>query len=84
MADRVLGRSFQAREAEAKTYAADCGCEFIDATDAFLLSEKTVGVGTEVWSLMRDSGMDAEMYRETFCATPRDHSGDYCEEEEQE
>jgi|GEM_PF-1100252 len=75
------GEAFKLAEAEAKTYAADCGCEFIDATDAFLLSEKTVGVGTEVWSLMRESGMYAEMYRQTFCATPRDRSGDHCEEE---
>ncbi len=61
-------------EAEAAEYARSSTCTFVRATDSFHLHAASVGHGSEVWSLMRGSGMEPELYAETFCATPRDHS----------
>lgn len=49
-------------------------CTFVRATDSFRLFEESVGNGSEVWSVMRGSGMEQELYAQTFCATPQDRS----------
>ncbi len=67
--------AFALAEAEAADYAIDSACEFVRATDAFQLEGDIIGHGSEIWSLMRGSGMEPEMYAETFCATPRDRAG---------
>jgi hypothetical protein len=69
--------AFRLAEAEAQEYANSDDCIFHFATDAFHLFDETVGHGTEVWSTMRGSGMDAKTYKTTFCATPLDRIGDH-------
>jgi hypothetical protein len=69
--------AFRLAEAEAQEYASSDDCVFITATDAFHLFDESVGAGTEVWSTMRGSGMDADTYKKTFCATPRDRIGEH-------
>ena len=65
--------AFALAEAEAREYASD-DCVFIRATDSFHLFDESVGQGSEVWSVMRGSHMDAELYAKTFCTTPRDRT----------
>ena len=69
--------AFKLAEAEAREYAASDVCIFHGTTDAFQLFDESVGQGTEIWSTMRGSGMDPETYERTFCATPRDRSGNH-------
>jgi len=65
--------AFGLAEDEAASYAAHEKCVFIQATDAFHLFQKdSIGHGSEIWSQVCESGMPAEAYIETFCATPRD------------
>ena len=59
-------------DADALVYAAENNCIFVRTTDAFHLFDERVGSGTEVWSVMRGSGMTPELYIATFCDTPRD------------
>src|SRR5688572_562177 len=68
-------QAFALAEAEAAEYARNNTCTFVRATDSFHLFEGSVGHGSEVWSVMRGSGMEPELYAETFCATPRDRAG---------
>jgi hypothetical protein len=65
--------AFALAEAEAREYAAD-DCQFVRAAQAFHLFEESVRHGSEVWSVMRGSHMQPELYIETFCATPRDRA----------
>ena len=67
--------AFELAEAEAAAYALDCHCTFVRATDSYHLFAESVGHGSEIWSRMRGSGMEPELYAETFCATPRDRAG---------
>jgi hypothetical protein len=67
--------AFALAEAEAAEYARSSTCTFVRATDSFHLFEDSVSHGSEVWSVMRGSGMEPELYAETFCATPRDRAG---------
>lgn len=66
--------AFTLAESEATKYAESSSCVFVRATDAFQLQEESVGRGSEIWSIMRGSNFEPEVYAETFCATPRDRS----------
>lgn len=68
--------AFKLAETEAQEYAGSNRCVFHFASDAFHLFDKEVGHGSEIWSVMRGSGMDPEPYKQTFCATPRDRMTD--------
>jgi hypothetical protein len=59
-------------DADALVYAVEENCIFIRSTDAFHLFDKSIRSGSEVWSIMRGSGMTPELYIATFCDTPRD------------
>ena len=67
--------AFALAEAEAADYARDSHCTFVRATDSYHLFAESVGHGSQIWSRMRGSGMEPEVYAETFCSTPRDHAG---------
>src|SRR5688572_13907625 len=69
--------AFALAEVEAAEYARTSTCTFVRATDSFHLFEESVGHGSEIWSQMRGSGMEPELYAETFCATPRDRIGHF-------
>jgi hypothetical protein len=71
---RTFEEAFALAEAEAAEYARCSTCTFVRATDSFHLFVGSPSHGSEIWSLMRGSGMEPELYAETFCATPRDHS----------
>ena len=73
--NRSFQEAFALAEAEAAEYARGCHCTFIRATDTYHLFEESIGHGSEIWSVMRGSGMEPELYAETFCATPRDRAG---------
>ncbi len=55
-------------ETDAATYAAETpGCEYLDLAQAFQLGvEGAVGDGDEVFSLIRDSDLDADPYLDRF------------------
>jgi hypothetical protein len=62
--------AFALAEAEAAAYARSNTCTFIRATDSFHLSDREVGHGSEVWSVMRRSGMEPESYAQNAGDTP--------------
>ena len=64
--------AFRLAEKDAEKYAKESKSIFIRATDSFHLFDESVGHSTEVWSVMRGSGMEAELYADTFCDTPCD------------
>jgi hypothetical protein len=68
-------------EAEALTYAESDECIFVRATDAFHLFDGVVSNGSEIWSIMRGSGMGAEQYANTFCSTPSDRAAYHSKED---
>ncbi|MGZ0707299.1 DUF4288 domain-containing protein [Coraliomargarita sp. W4R53] len=59
-------------EQEAKEYEKESNCIFIRATDSFHLFDEELKEGTEVWSTMRGSFLNADTYENTFCVTSRD------------
>ena|SRR5688572_11687585 len=59
-------------DADALVYALEENCIFVRSTDAFHLFEESIRSGSEIWSVMRGSGMSPELYIATFCDTPRD------------
>ena len=56
-------------EAEARRYAAEAACHFVDSTDSFLLEGESLDSGSEVYSIMRGSNFDPDQYQRTFCIT---------------
>ena len=62
---------------EAAVYAAEAECVYLQLVDAFYLFDDIIGSGTEVWSNMRESNLDADTYASTFCSTPRDRVHDF-------
>ena len=66
--------AFALAEAEAAKYARDSHSTFVRATDSYHLFDESIGHGSEIWSLMRGSGMEPELYAQTFCSTPRDRA----------
>jgi len=69
-----FNKAFELAEVDAAEYAKEANCLFVRATDSYQLFHKTIGHGSEIFSLMRDSGMEPEVYADTFCCTPRDHA----------
>jgi len=61
-------------EEEARQYAAEAGCVFVDSTDSFHLFDEEVSQGTEVFSIMRGSNLQPRDYKYTFCLTERDRT----------
>ncbi len=68
-------KAIELAEVEAAAYATEANCLFVRATDSYQLFDETIGQGSEIYSIMRDSGMEPEVYADTFCCTPRDHAG---------
>jgi len=64
--------AFALAESEARIYASEAESEFLTASDAFRLFDATLREGTEVYSTMRSSHLDVDLYRRTFCVTPSD------------
>ena len=69
-----FNKAFDLAEVDAAEYAKEANCLFVRATDSYQLFHKTIGHGSEIFSLMRDSGMEPEVYADTFCCTPLDHA----------
>lgn len=62
-------------EAEARAYAASLeGVEYLEYLDLYRLFENSVGDGTEVFSLIRDSEMEPAEYISRFFDTGSEHS----------
>jgi hypothetical protein len=57
---------------EARTYAAEAKCIFLERSDAFHLFDDKIMVGTELYSTMRGSNFKPEQYISTFIETKRD------------
>ena len=65
--------AFALAEVEARAYATD-DCQFVRAAQSFHLFDESAGHGSKVWSVMRGSHMELELYIATFCTTPRDRA----------
>jgi hypothetical protein len=61
---------------EATGYAEAVGCVYTGYVSVFEIVEETVGDGTEVFSLMRDSDLNAEEYIDRFYTTGDERSDD--------
>jgi hypothetical protein len=62
-------------EAEATDYAAALGAEYCGFAQSFSLPETTPGHGSEVFSLMRVSGLDPDEYLTQFFDTGAELEG---------
>lgn len=63
-------------EEEARTYAFDNSeCVYTGFLNIYHLFDADVGHGTEVWSLMRTSGLDTKSYLDTFYDTGAERAG---------
>ena len=60
-------------EEEAKRYAADQD-QYLGLAQAYALYDQVAATGVEVFSLMRNSDLDAESYLSTFFATGKERS----------
>jgi hypothetical protein len=69
-----FAEAIAAAEVEAEAYAADVGAVYAGLAQAYELFDAP-GHGAEVFSLMRDSDLDAEAYLEAFFATGREREG---------
>jgi hypothetical protein len=69
-------------ETEALAYAAETpGTEYLDLAQAFQLGvEGTVGDGDEVFSLIRDSDLDADAYLDRFFDDGEEYQGEVTED----
>jgi pentatricopeptide repeat protein len=61
-------------EAEASEYARDTGLRYLDLAQAYQLADE-VDHGAEVFSLMRDSGLQPDDYLDTFFETGTERQG---------
>ncbi len=55
-------------ESEAREYARDVDCTFLDLSQAYLLADE-ISDGAEVFSLMRDSDLGPEEYLDHYFET---------------
>ncbi|MER5637269.1 hypothetical protein ABT095_09955 [Kitasatospora sp. NPDC002227] len=62
-------------EAEALTYAADNGFRYLELAQSYHLYD-TPGQGAEVFSLLRDSGLEPEQYLDAYFDTGGEHLTD--------
>lgn len=69
--------AFRSARLEAEIYAKEADAILIDTTNAFHLFDAECGHGSEIWSIMRGSHLDAQNYTNTFCITDRDRQHDY-------
>jgi len=69
--------AYKLARVEAETYAKESDSILIDTTDAFHLFDEECGHGSEVWSNMRGSHLDAKTYTNTFCTTDKDRMHDH-------
>ena len=56
-------------ETEAADYAEDLNLQYVGLAQAFHLAETTVGVGSELFTLCRESDLDPQDYIATFFDT---------------
>ena len=70
--DEALERA----EVEAVAYGEAVGCVYTGYVSVFELVEETLGDGSEVFSLMRDSDLNAEEYIDRFYTTGDERSDD--------
>jgi hypothetical protein len=61
-------------EEEARQYAIEADCVFVDSTDSFHLFDEEISQGSEIYSVMRGSNMQPPVYKSTFCITDRDRA----------
>lgn len=59
-------------EAEARHYATEAGCTFVESTDSFHLLDEEIVSGAEVYSTMCGSNLEPPHYFRTFCVTALD------------
>ena len=64
-----LDEAIELAEAEADQYAAENECESTGLFQAFHIFTSEIGVGTEIFSLIRGSGLEVDGYLEAFFAT---------------
>jgi hypothetical protein len=64
-------------EAEAHEYAESCGLEYLGLAQSYLIGnlDEGLGTGTEVYSLLRDSGLEPDDDLDQFFDTGREHEG---------
>ena len=64
--------AYKKAEIEAEIYASEANAVFVTPTDSFMLFDKVLNEGVEVYSIMRGSNLNEKTYRNTFCTTNRD------------
>lgn len=71
-----IDNAIELAEKEAKDYASE-DMKFLGFSQAYALSESAPINGIEVFSLLRESDLDPEIYLDTFFDTGREHEGEY-------
>jgi hypothetical protein len=74
---RSLDDAIEQAEREAEEYAEEHGSEYLNFSQAYAITEGTeIGSGTEVFSLLRDSGLAPDEYLSTFFSTGKERIQD--------
>jgi hypothetical protein len=71
-----FGEAIAKAEVAAREYAELCDGEYLEHAQAFLIGEKAIGEGVEVFSLIRDSELEPDEYLTTFFSTGSERQGD--------
>ena len=71
-----LDESITLAEAEARSYAADANCEYLDFCQAYAMDVTVEASAVEVFSLLRQSALAPKEYIDTFFATGLERESD--------
>ena len=67
--------SISLADAEARTYAAESGCEYLGFCQAYAMFTEVAASSVEVFSLLRDSPLQPSEYVDTYFAIGRERTG---------
>jgi hypothetical protein len=71
---RSADHAIELAEQEAEEYAEENGLQFLRFSQSYAIDKgSTIGNGTEVFSLLRDSDLSSDEYLSTFFDTGREH-----------
>jgi len=71
-----IHESITMAEAEARTYAAECECEYLGYCQAYAMPTALSASSVEVFSLLRDSPLPPSQYIDTYFATGSERQGE--------
>jgi hypothetical protein len=69
-----IDNAIEEAEKEAKIYAQNAGCKYLDFVSVFHLFENSIMDKSEVYSLMRDSKLSSDKYLDRFFDTGRERT----------